>query len=67
MIKEDRADLGLLVILMLEPKMVKEGIIPDNFDWKNITEEQKTNITNFVKKELEIQKEKKNARINTIC
>ena len=48
-------DLGTLVILVLEPKMVKEGIIPKDFDWKNISQEQKEKITDFVKKELENQ------------
>ena len=54
----DRKDLGALVLMILEPDMVKAGIIPKDFDWKNISEEQSDKIQEFVKKELDKYKEK---------
>ena len=56
---QDREDLGALVVALLIPDMIKDGIILKGFDFKKMTPEEREKIQSYVKKKIDEQKEKK--------
>ncbi len=53
----DRQDLGALIIGILIPDMERDGIIPKDFNWKAMTEEDRKRIYEYVSKKIENVKE----------
>ena len=51
--KKKMSDLEVMVILFLKDEMIKEGIIPENVKWDELTEEQEENVKEYVKNKLE--------------
>ena len=57
MTKEDRIDIRVIMCIALKPKMVEQGIIPENHRWQDTTDEQAKKIKEFINNELERYKE----------